>query len=199
MGALQNTKRETACQAYVLEELNKTQAFRCGYPLNKSQKHVQSIRAQELFNRPEVIERVAELHAVKAQIAEDEFEVNARYVLKRLVDIDRMDVLDILEDTGGLRPIKEWPIIWRNFIQQFEIEEIFAGRGDERLSIGLLKKIKWPDKIRNLELLGKHIDVSAFKENLQLTGPGGGPVQTITTTMTPQEAAEAYADTLHDE
>jgi hypothetical protein len=32
----------------------------------------------------------------------------------------------------------------------------------------------------------------------ELSGPGGGPVQVITSTMTPQEAAAAYADTLND-
>ncbi len=199
MGALDNSKRETACQAFVLEEINKTQAFRRGYPLNKSKKYIQSIRANELFNRPEVIVRVAELRAVKAKIANDEFEINAKYVLNRLVQIDRMDVIDIITDEDTLKPISEWPPVWRQFIAAFDVEELFAGRGDERLRIGLLKKVKWPDKIRNLELLGKHIDVSAFKENIGLTGPGGGPIQTITTTMTPQEAAEAYADTLNDE
>lgn len=31
------------------------------------------------------------------------------------------------------------------------------------------------------------------------TGAGGGPIQTVTTAMTPQEAAEAYAATLHSD
>jgi hypothetical protein len=29
------------------------------------------------------------------------------------------------------------------------------------------KKIKWPDKVKNLELLGKHIAVGAFKEKIE--------------------------------
>lgn len=36
-------------------------------------------------------------------------------------------------------------------------------------------------------------------ERTEISGPGGGPVQTINTEMTPQEAAEAYADTLKGE
>jgi len=32
----------------------------------------------------------------------------------------------------------------------------------------------------------------------ELSGPGGGPIRVISTTMTPQEAAEAYAHTLDD-
>ncbi len=40
-----------------------------------------------------------------------------------------------------------------------------AGEGD---NAGLLKKIKWPDKVKNLELLGKHVDVQAFKEQTKV-------------------------------
>jgi phage terminase small subunit len=39
--------------------------------------------------------------------------VSADYVLMRLVEIDQMDVLDILNDDGSLKPIAEWPKIWR--------------------------------------------------------------------------------------
>jgi len=198
MGALRNLNWENTARAFVLDGLNKTQAYRKGFPKNRSNKQTQAVRANEMFNRDVVKDRCLELQEIKTKVADEEFAVDARYVLRRLVEIDKMDVLDIMDDEGSLLPVSEWPIIWRNFIQQFEIEEIFAGKGDERLNIGLLKKIKWPDKIRNLELLGKHIDVSAFKENIGLTGPGGGPIQTITTTMTPQEAAEAYADTLNN-
>ena len=34
----------------------------------------------------------------------------------------------------------------------------------------ILKKIKWPDKVKNLELIGKHVDVNAFKERLEVSG-----------------------------
>lgn len=30
----------------------------------------------------------------------------------------------------------------------------------------ITKEIKWPDKVKNLELFGKHIDVQAFKNKL---------------------------------
>lgn len=35
------------------------------------------------------------------------------------------------------------------------------------------------------------------KSRVELSGPNGGPIQNITTEMTPQEAAEAYAATLN--
>jgi len=197
MPTLRNERWEAACQAYVLHGTTKVDAYLAGFPHNAHKgRQLLGTRAHELFNRERVIARVAELTEEKERVAKDRFEVDAAYVLSRLVDIDRMDVLDILEDDGGLKPVREWPVVWRQFISQFEVEEIFAGRGDDRLQMGMLKKIKWPDKVRNLELLGKHVTVSAFKEVQEITGKGGGPLRIISVEMTPQEAAEAYADTL---
>ena len=61
-------------------------------------------------------------------------------------------------------------------------------------SAALLKKIKWPDKVKNLELLGRHVSVQAFKDNVknEVTGADGGPVRTEITNLTPEQAAEAY-------
>jgi hypothetical protein len=28
----------------------------------------------------------------------------------------------------------------------------------------MVKKIRWPDKLKNLELFGKHVDIQAFKD-----------------------------------
>lgn len=52
-------------------------------------------------------------------------------------------------------------------------------------SAALLKKIKWPDKVKNLELLGKHVSVQAFKEQSshELTGKDGGAIQIETSPM----------------
>lgn len=60
--------------------------------------------------------------------------------------------------------------------------------------VGILKKIKWPDKVKNLELLGRHVSVQAFKDNVknEVTGADGGPVRTEITNLTLEQAAEAY-------
>ncbi|ELG2996112.1 terminase small subunit, partial [Salmonella enterica subsp. enterica serovar Muenchen] len=41
---------------------------------------------------------------------------------------------------------------------------------DETSIETILKKIKWPDKVKNLELIGKHVDVNAFKKRLEVSG-----------------------------
>lgn len=102
--------------------------------------------------------------------AAEEAQVDAAYVLKRLVEIDQMDVLDIMDDNGNVKPIKDWPKIWRQYISNIETISMDDGEG-------WLKKIKWPDKVKNLELLGKHVSVGAFKDKIEHTGPNGGPIQ----------------------
>lgn len=84
--------------------------------------------------------------------------VDADYVLKRLSDIDRMDVGDIIDEHGKLKPIHKWPAIWRQMVHSFDIK---AG------------KIRLPDKLRNLELIGKHIGVRAFAEQVEITDTTG--------------------------
>jgi len=48
----------------------------------------------------------------------------------------------------------------------------------------------------NANIIARDLGLADKKEH---SGADGGPIETITTTMTAQEAAEAYADTLKDE
>ncbi|MHA6497439.1 terminase small subunit [Escherichia coli] len=93
--------------------------------------------------------------------------VSADYVLMRLVEIDQMDVIDILNDDGSLKPIREWPKIWRTTLSGFDLSSTIMNMNEDSIET-ILKKIKWPDKVKNLELIGKHVDVNAFKERLDV-------------------------------
>ncbi|HCM61219.1 MAG TPA: terminase small subunit, partial [Morganella sp. (in: Bacteria)] len=83
------------------------------------------------------------------------------------VEIDQMDVLDIMTDDMSIRPVSDWPASWRRYLSGFDLADMFEGRGEDREMVGILKKIKWPDKVKNLELLGKHISVQAFREQVK--------------------------------
>ena len=199
MPVLHRAPWEAIARAYVLESLTKSAAYLHGFPQNAGKTAgYRATHAGKIFAKDIVQARIAELQAQKARAAEEEFKIDATYVLKRLVDIHQMDIADILDDEDQVIPVKKWPKIWRQCISQFDVEALFAGRGGDRLEIGILKKIKWPDQVRILDMIGKHIGVNAFKEVREIQGPGGGPVRVITSNMTAQEAAEAYADTLND-
>lgn len=144
-------KQEMFCREYLID-LNATQAaIRAGYSEKTANR-----TASENMSKPDIQSRIAELKAQRNDLVG----INATYVLKRLVEIDQMDVLDILTDSGELKAVRDWPLTWRTTLSGMEVMEM-SGEGN---TAALLKKIKWPDKVKNLELLGKHIDVSAFKE-----------------------------------
>jgi len=179
-GPLHDRRKEKACQEYVLNGGDQSKAYRTAYPGSRKwkDKTVWS-RASELFADGKVRGRVKELQAQAARIAEEQFQVDAKYVLGRLVEIDRMDFAGIFDEGGNsLLPIREWPKVWRQYISGFDFSEIWDGGGGERQMVGLLKKIKWPDKVKNLEMLGKHVSVNAFRDQVGLSDPKGGPIQT---------------------
>jgi phage terminase small subunit len=60
--------------------------------------------------------------------------------------------------------------VWRQYISGFDIMEVAAG-GDRAMAV--IKKIKWPDKTKNLEMMGKLAAVGAFKERVEHTGQIG--------------------------
>ncbi|WP_289365928.1 terminase small subunit [Pantoea stewartii] len=148
-------KQELFAREY-LKDLNATQAaIRAGY----SEKTANE-QASRLLANVNVQNFVASLKAERVE----QTGIDAAYVLRRLVEIDQMDVLDILLPNGELKPIKDWPKTWRTTLSGMDVTEM---SGDDP---GFLKKIKWPDKVKNLELLGKHVDVQAFKEKTEISG-----------------------------
>jgi Phage terminase, small subunit len=156
-------KQELFCREY-LKDLNATQAaIRAGY----SEDSAASQGCENLI-KPNIAKRIAELKAER----NEEVRVDAAYVLRRLVEIDQMDVLDIMTDDMSIRPVSEWPASWRRYLSGFDLADMFEGRGEDREMVGILKKIKWPDKVKNLELLGKHVDVQAFKESIKTEQSG---------------------------
>jgi len=166
-------KQELFAREY-LKDLNATQAaIRAGYS-EKTAKEA----GYENLTKPHVLELVAELKAQRVE----QTGIDAAYVLRRLVEIDQMDVLDIMTDDMSIKPVSEWPASWRRYLSGFDLADMFEGRGEDREMVGILKKIKWPDKVKNLELLGKHVTVQAFKDNVknEQVGPNGLPLAATT-------------------
>lgn len=152
-------QQEAYCQEYVkTPEDQKGSAVRAGY----SEKTAAKFASQNMRDQ-RVIDRIAILMTERNK----RLRVSADYVLQRLVEIDQMDVLDILNDDGGLKPISQWPKIWRTTLSGLDISTTITNF-DETTLENMLKKIKWPDKVKNLELIGKHVDVNAFKERLEV-------------------------------
>lgn len=163
--------QEAYCQSYIKTPENQTQAaINAGFSPNTA-----AVKASVMMRDERIKKRIAELMEERNK----RMRVSADYVLMRLVEIDQMDVLDILNDDGGMKPIAEWPKVWRTSLSAMDIATIKTTQaslqkenGEADLSVEdvehILKKVKWPDKVKNLDLIGKHVDVNAFKERLDV-------------------------------
>lgn len=141
-----------------LIDLNATQAaIRAGYS-----KRTAGQIGDENLKKPQIAQAIKEAMDSRSK----RVQINADYVLNRLVEIDQMDLLDILDDDMSIKPLSKWPKVWRQSLSAFDIAEMFEGVGKDRDLVGLMKKIKWPDKVKNLELLGKHVNVNAFRDQV---------------------------------
>lgn len=151
--------QEAYCQSYIKTPENQTQAaINAGFSPNTA-----AVKASVMMRDERIQKRIAELMEERNK----RMRVSADYVLMRLVEIDQMDVIDILNDDGSLKPIREWPKIWRTTLSGFDLSSTIMNMNEDSIET-ILKKIKWPDKVKNLELIGKHVDVNAFKERLDV-------------------------------
>jgi phage terminase small subunit len=82
--------------------------------------------------------------------------ITPEMVIKARGNIAFFDIAECYTDDGSLKHIHDIPKETRLAMSGLESEEIFAGRGDDRVYIGQAKKVKFWDKNRALEALEKH-------------------------------------------
>lgn len=149
------TAKETRFVDEYLEDFNATQAaIRAKY----SAKTAYSI-GHENLNKPEIIFEIQQ--RLKKMAATAIF--TKKQVAGVLIEQLFADVNDIFDANGALKPVNQLPLIWRTgMITQIETET----RRDP-LTEGetiTVTKLKFGDRLKRLELLGKHVDVNAFTE-----------------------------------
>lgn len=165
-------REEAFCQHYLVSLNYGKAAIAAGYSPNGAREC-----GYRLMQKPAIQARLEKLNEKRLT----RVGVDADYVLRRLVDIDEMDAADILDSTGNILPVSQWPDCWRKTISGLEIAEILSGD-----TPSVLKKIKWPDKLKNLELMGRHVTVGAFKETIDHNHKG--EIRTVTRTIVDPKA-----------
>ncbi|MCC0013821.1 MAG: terminase small subunit [Rhodobiaceae bacterium] len=158
-------KQHRFVQEYLLD-LNATQAaIRAGY----SAKTARQVGAENL-TKPVIAAAIFEAKADRSERTK----VDSDWVLSRLADEADADIADLYNEDGSLKPVHQWPLIWRKgLVAGLDVEEIKA----EGQTIGIVRKVKLSDRIKRVELIGKHVDVQAFRDQVGLTGKDGGPIE----------------------
>ncbi len=158
-------KQEAFVREYLID-LNATAAYkRAGYV---AKGHAAEANAERLLRNDEVRKAVA----AEQQARAERTKVDADWVLKRLHSEAVANLADLYDDAGGLRPISEWPEVWRTGLV-VGIETALERDGSDevgRPQYVTVRKVKLTDRLRHIELIGKHVGVGAFKERLEVTG-----------------------------
>lgn len=151
-------KQEIFCREYLVD-LNGTQAaIRAGY----SKKTANRI-ATENLSKPVIQARVAALVEARAE----KLEVDAEWVLRRLVDEATADFADLYAIAGGIKPVHDWPLIWRQgLVTGLDVQQDSIYEDGEPVPDGMVVKIKMSDRIKRVELIGRHVKIQAFKDQM---------------------------------
>lgn len=129
-----------------LKDLNATAAgHRAGYKGNKGRQLVAQSSA------------VKEAIAARSKAVSAQAQLDAKWVLDRLMAIADLDVSQAFDKDGALKPLNEMPEATRQAIAGLETDELYQGRGEDRHYVGQARKVRWWDKVKALELLGKHL------------------------------------------
>lgn len=149
------TPRQQVFVTEYLVDLNATQAaVRAGYSAKTA--HAQGPR---LLEHVEV--RAAVDDALKRR--SERVEVKADDILRELLRLAMVDIGEAFDANGRLKPIKDIPPDVRRAIAGIEVFEEFKGSGQDRIPVGEVRKLKFWDKVKGLELLGKHLKL--FNDN----------------------------------
>jgi len=183
-------KQELFCREYLID-LNATQAaIRAGY----SEKTANRI-ASQLLSKLDIQEFLQEARDER----NESVKTDSEYVLRRLREIDELDIIDIMDDSlMTFKPLSEWPKSWRISISGIDIQTIISGNGDDEPIEKLVRKIKWPDKTKNLELIGRHVGVKAWDKEEQTTNVTNNimPVPVADSVESWEEAAQKNQEAL---
>lgn len=90
-------------------------------------------------------------------------QIGAEWVLARLAAEADADLADLYAPDGTIRPVGEWPLIWRQGLVS-GVETTKRGTGE---ALATVEKIRLCDRIRRIDMIGKHAGVQAFREKAE--------------------------------
>lgn len=155
-------KQARFVEEYLIDLNGSAAAIRAGYSPKTSR-----VYAAKLLTKPAIQAAIAAGKAARSERTQ----VTADWVLNRLTDEAEADLADIFDDNMNLKPVHDWPDIWRKgLVAGVDVEELYEGRGESRECVGRVHKVKLSDRIKRIELIGKHVMVQAFKDQIDASG-----------------------------
>lgn len=183
-GPLKNARHERFAQEYLVDLIAVQAYSRAGYVAKGNAAETSAAR---LLRNVQVQARIAELQADRSQRTQ----IDADWVLQRLSEEISADVADLYDDSGKVKPIRQWPMIWRQgLVAGIDSFQEQIGKDENGKAIwGTAYKLRLAPRDKRLEMLGRHVYVSAFREQVDHTSSDGS--------MSPPSLADFYGAKSH--
>lgn len=154
------TNKEFAFAQEYIVDLNGTQAaIRAGYA-HKTAAQI----AYENQRKPHIAAVIADLMAERNR----KRKWDAEKVYDQLGEEGDADIADLYDENGRFKNVRDWPPLWRRgLVVGVETKEVWEGTGPDRECIGEVVKVKVVDRLKVKELMGKHVNVQAFKDKVE--------------------------------
>lgn len=173
----------------------KLQAYKKAYDCSKQSEKTTKRASAKFFAMPKVKAVVAQVQAeairraniqiedaiqgsmeTQIELAQEEnlMAIDAEWVLKRAASLADFNISKFIRTDEHGNAIYDFSDAsdedWY-CIQEYTVEEIGRGVGNDKYLVDRLK-IKACDKLRALELVGKHVEVQAFRDNVDVNHSG---------------------------
>jgi len=147
-------RQESFCRNYLIDFNATKAALAAGYA-----KRSAGQQACRLLKNDKIKARLAELIGER----NERLQVNADWVLKMAVMHASFDLTDLIDEQGNVMPPSEWPPGAGMVIAGMDVNELVM----EGAPPALIKKIKRTDPLKALEMVGRHVDIQAFKDKVE--------------------------------
>lgn len=155
-------KQKIFADEYLID-LNATRAYKVAYPRVKNEETAAAAGARLLRN-VKVVEYVQKRMDERAQRTE----ITQDRVLQELAKLGFFDIRKLFDDSGKPLDITGLDDETAACIAGLEVMDVYEGAGEDKEFAGYVKKYKLSDKLKALELIGRHLGM--FKDKLELSG-----------------------------
>ena len=158
-------KQKIFADEYLID-LNATRAYKVAYPKVRKDESAR-VNGSKLLTNTNVVAYIDE----RMKEREKRTEITQDRVLQELTKLGFFDIRKLFDDSGKPVDISMLDDDPAACIAGLEVVDYFEGAGEDKEFVGYIKKYKLSDKLKALEMLGRHLGM--FKDKLELSGQVG--------------------------
>lgn len=158
-GAL-TPQQEEFCRQYVITLSIKQALLAAGYAAEATQS-----QGSRLMKDPRIAEFIQKLMDERSERTA----ITADRVLEKIWALADFDLADAYDNKGRLKSVHDMPVELRKAIAGIEVFEEYEGTGNDRIYVGDTKKVKLFDRLKALELMGRHLKLFTDKVEVDVS------------------------------